>query len=102
MAPTRRKDRWRGGRSRSKGLPTWMAILGILVLFAAVGAAGWFVWRRMQADAFDAATLCPATGATGELAILLDITDPLGATQSLTLRAALERMVADSPRGTLV
>ena len=44
----------------------------------------------------------PAGGATGSLAILLDLTDPLGATQSIALRSELERMVVESPRGTLV
>jgi hypothetical protein len=101
-ASTRRRDRYRGGRSRSKGLPPWAAILGIVVLLGVSGAAAWFAFRQVRADAIDEATLCPKAGATGELAILLDITDPLGATQSLTLRAALDRMVEASPRGTLV
>jgi hypothetical protein len=89
-----------GGGKR--GLSARAAILGIVVLLAVVAAAGWFVTRQIRADAIDEATLCPATGATGELAILLDITDPLGATQLLTLRSELERMVVDSLRGTLV
>ena len=55
----------------------------------------------MRADALDGDAL-PAGGATGSLAILLDLTDPIGATQSINLRSELERIVVDSPRGTLV
>jgi hypothetical protein len=87
---------------RKGGLPAWAAILGILVLLGASGAAAWLAFRQVRADAIDEATLCPAAGATGAIAILLDITDPLGATQLITLRSELERMVVDSPRGTLV
>ena len=92
---------YRPGGAR-RGLSARAAIFGIVVLLAVVAVAAWFVTRQIRADAIDEATFCPATGATGELAILLDITDPLGATQLLTLRSELERMVVDSPRGTLV
>jgi hypothetical protein len=77
-------------------------VLGIAAVLGLAGTGGWLAWRQVRADAVDQARLCPTGGATGSLAILLDLTDPLGATQSITLRSELERMVVESPRGTLV
>ena len=87
---------------RRHGLPVWASVLGIAAILGLTGVGGWLAWRQVRADAVDLATLCPTGGATGSLAILLDLTDPLGATQSITLRSELERMVVESPRGTLV
>jgi hypothetical protein len=87
---------------RTHGLPTWASVLGIAAIVAFAGGGAYFVVRQVRADAVDEATLCPKGGATGSLAILLDLTDPLGATQSITLRSTLEGMVVDAPRGTLV
>lgn len=95
------RDRYRR-RRRGHGLPPWLAALGILMLVVLVGAGGWFAYQQMQADRIDAATLCPVDGATGSLAILLDMTDPLGATQAINLKAELSEFVMGSPRGTLV
>lgn len=97
----RGRDRY-GTRSRGRGMPAWLAITGIVVLLAGVGTAGWLVLRQAGRDAIDEATLCPLDGATGSLAILLDLTDPLSATQSIALRAKLDRTIDASPRGTLV
>ena len=97
----RRPDRYRP-RSRSQGVPSWLKVVSIVAILALAGAGAWWAFRQVRADAVDEATLCPVTGATGSLAILLDITDPLSATQSITLRSDLERMVVESPRGTLV
>lgn len=94
-------DRYRA-RRRGRGLPIWLSVLGILALLGTAGATVWFVLRQMRSDAVDAATLCPLDGATGLTAILLDMTDPLGATQALALRAKLDALVLGSPRGTLV
>ena len=87
---------------RRHGLPGWLSVTGIVAVVGLAGAGGWLMWRQVRADAVDEATLCPAAGPVGSLAILLDLTDPLGATQSLNLRSELERMVVESPRGTLV
>lgn len=89
-------------RRPGQGRPVWLITLGIVALLAAVGGVSWFAFRQVQADRMDAATLCPTDGAVGTLAILLDMTDPISATQSLALRAALDKMVLASPRGTLV
>jgi hypothetical protein len=91
----------RGPVRARHGLPGWVSALGIAAVLGLAAGGGWAMWRQVRADAVDA-SLCPAAGAVGELAILLDMTDPLGATQSLNLRSALERMVVESPRGTLV
>ncbi len=98
---SRPKDRY-PSRRRSHGTPPWLAALGIFALLGVVGTGAWFAYRQVEADRVDEATLCPADGATGSLAILLDMTDPLGATQSINLRAQLSDFVMDSPRGTLV
>lgn len=101
MAPRARRSTGRSAPLR-RGPRQWPKVVGIAALLALAGAGGWALFRQQRADAIDAETLCPETGATGELAVLLDITDPLGATQSLRLRAELERLVVESPRGTLV
>jgi hypothetical protein len=67
-----------------------------------MGTVAWFAYKQVQADRIDEATLCPLDGATGALAILLDMTDPLGATQSINLQAELSEFVMESPSGTLV
>lgn len=97
----RRKDRYRP-RRHGHGVPPWLAGLGIVALVGVVGFGGWFAYQQIQADRIDEATLCPVDGATGSLAILLDMTDPLGATQSINLQAELSDLVMSSTRGTLV
>ena len=91
-APVRRRD----------GLPGWVSVVGIVAVVGVALGGGWLMWRQVRGDAVDAASLCPAAGATGGLAILLDLTDPLGATQSINLSSELVRLVVESPRGTLV
>lgn len=98
---TRRKDRYRPGR-KSQGMPPWLAAAGIMLLLAGAGTAGWLAYQRVQEDRTDDATLCPVDGATGSIAILLDMTDPLGATQAINLKAELSDIVMQAPRGTLV
>lgn len=98
------RARRRSGRSPARGrpgTPEWVKVIGIAALLAVAGAGGWALWRQQRGDQVDA-RLCPLDGATGSLAILLDLTDPVGATQSVALRAELERRVVESPRGTLV
>lgn len=95
-------DRYASRRRPGQGAPAWLAVAGILLLVAVVGAAGWFAFRQVKADEIDEATLCPLTGATGSLAVLLDMTDPVSGTQALALHAALDKAVLGSPRGTLV
>lgn len=97
----RRKDRYRP-RRHAHGVPPWLAVLGIVALVGAVGVGAWLAYRQVQADRVDETTLCPVDGATGFVAILLDMTDPLGATQSINLQAELSDLVTNSARGTLV
>jgi hypothetical protein len=73
----------------------------LTVLLAAAGGA-WAVRGMLKDDAVDSVTLCPANGAGGSLVFLFDLTDPLGTTQSMALRAFVEDRIARSPRGTLV
>jgi len=92
----------RSGPVSPRGLPAWVSVLGIAAILGLAGVGGWLAWRQVRADAVDQTTLCPTEGATGSLAILLDLTDPLGTTQSITLRSEVERLVVESQRGTLV
>lgn len=92
----------RYGRPAREGAGAWVWWLSTAVLAALIGGGAWFAFNVSRGDAIDAATLCPPGGATGSLAVLLDLTDPLSATQAMSLRASLDGLIAEAPRGTLV
>lgn len=74
----------------------------ILAALVAFGGIGWTLWRASGAPAIEAASLCPETGPAGHLAILLDTTDPVAPAQLRTVRAEVERLVAEAPDFTRV
>lgn len=100
-SPGRGRSRY-GRSARRRGAASILYGLGIAGLIILLGAVAWYVRGIRHADAIDEATLCPADGAVAATAVLLDLTDPLTATQSLALRSFLEDRIAASPRGTLV
>lgn len=75
-------------------------VLGTLALVALAGVA-WFEWSRPPAA--DAATMCPASGPTGQVVLMVDTTDPLTFTQrrawDVLLKDLVQRRV---PRDTLL
>lgn len=100
--PTRSPARAVARRPRRRGTSLiWYVALAALVLL--VGGIGWGIVRVLDGQVeYDAATLCPADGAMGRLVILLDLTDPLGATQTATLRQRLDAAIAAAPEQTMI
>jgi hypothetical protein len=96
----RRGSRYGPSPNAGGGALLYGALIALLV--AGVGFGAWAVRDMTKDDTIDSATLCPATGATGLLALLFDLTDPISTTQSLALRAFVEDRIATSPRGTLI
>ncbi|PWJ18337.1 hypothetical protein [Jannaschia seohaensis] len=93
----RRRSRRRGGAGK-----TVVGVLLIAVALAGFGGLGWMLWDRAQAPGLDAATLCPADGPVGHLAILIDTTDPISPTQLARARAEITREIAAAPDFTRV
>lgn len=95
--------RRRPRRRRSRGGITILIGAGLIVVaLAAFGGIGWALWRATDGPAIDEASLCPETGPAGQLAILLDTTDPVAPAQLRTARAQVERLVTEAPDFTRV
>lgn len=93
----------KGKSARRKGSSSFWAGVLLAVLLAAVSAVAVVVFRMVaEAPTYDEATLCPTSGPTSSLAILLDLTDPVSATQSQSLHRILNERVDAAPVGTLI
>lgn len=97
MARSRRKSRRRGG---SGGV----ILLGITLLVAAVGLLGGMAYLRITVspEKLDVDTLCPDTGPKAQMAILLDMTDPVSASQLSAARSLIEREIDRASPGTRI
>lgn len=92
-------------RSRRKGNGPGTTLLGVALIagaLAAFGAIGWLVFTESKRPGIDAASLCPEDGPSGHLAILLDTTDPVSATQLQAARARIEAQITAAPDFTRV
>ncbi|MBZ4691370.1 MAG: hypothetical protein JG765_2621 [Cereibacter sp.] len=63
---------------------------------------GYLYWKSSSKAQLDTATLCPETGSVGDLAILIDMTDPVSLTQLQAARQAIEKRIDEAPVGTRV
>lgn len=102
MASRRTRKRRAGRKSKAAASNiAWGALL-----FALVGigiAGGYFAWSYASSrPSIDEATLCPGTGPTGALVVLLDLTDPLTQQQGARLRTLLEDRIASLPQDTMI
>lgn len=91
-------------RRRADGRP-WAAIVGgTVLLVVALGAVGGALWHQSRSkDAGLDPRLCPSTGPTGHVVLLVDKTDPLNFTQKTAFNARLKDLVERQvPQGTLV
>lgn len=97
--PSRRSPQRIGSTTRSSII--WG--LAATTLVALAGGAFWQVRSVTKQEAIDTVTLCPlSSGATQGLTILLDLTDPLSATQAAALRLRLGQEFDEAPRGTRI
>lgn len=69
-------------------------------VLAVIGGVAYFFWTR--APALNEATLCPATGPRGYVALLIDKTDPLTFTQRQAFLALMRDVVLSVQPGELV
>jgi len=91
----------RSGRKVSLSDVVW--ILVILLVLAAVGAGLLFFLKVKDIHRIDAETLCPAaTGPTGFVVVLLDLTDTLPPSQAARLSQELEREFQRAGTGTMI
>lgn len=101
MARRRRTSRSRRRSGAGSGTTLLGAVL-IVVGLSVIGGIIWFVIDESSKPGVDIASLCPADGPTGHLAILLDTTDPVAATQLQAARSRIERLIDDAPDFTRV
>ena len=101
MARRRRRG---GGRARGRGggAGTVMGAGLIALALSAFGALGWVLVDRASAPGIDEASLCPEDGPAGHMAVLIDMTDPVSATQLAAARARLDRLIEAAPVNTRV
>lgn len=69
-------------------------------VIAAIGGVAYFLWNR--GPGLDEATLCPASGPRGYVALLVDKTDPLTFTQRQAFLGVMRDLVASVQPGELV
>jgi hypothetical protein len=100
---TRRTRKRRAGR-KSRAAASNIAWGALLVALVGIGiAGGYFAWSYASSrPSIDEATLCPDTGPTGALVVLLDLTDPLTQQQGARLRTLLEDRIANLPQDTMI
>jgi len=87
-------------RRRSSGNLLWVSIIIIAVVLVGGGFAAIDRFKRLSA--IDVETLCPDSGPSGALAVLLDLTDPLEETQAIRLRTILGSEFNAADKGTLI
>jgi hypothetical protein len=77
----------------------WAALGGLFVTGVIVAAAIWMLSRPAGLDK----RLCPASGPTGQIVLLVDKTDPLSFTQKQAFEGLLDRLIAQRvPSGYLL
>ena len=96
MAVKRHKRRSKKGQSDF----WWYVAIAFSVII--VGAAIWFITGLTKANRFDEATLCHDGGPKNAYLVLLDLTDPLSATQSARLHAVIDKTVASLSVDTMI
>lgn len=92
MARNRRRKNKNGGV-----IVPILAILGIGGLTAAMAGTYYYMSIGSQGPVINEASLCPETGPTNYLAILVDTTDPMSQTQLHAARQQIERRIAEAP-----
>ena len=86
-----------GGGARA----AWIVALALVLGGAGVAAYAVVAYLGGRPN-FDDATLCPQDGPPAALAVLLDLTDPLGPAQAARLRTLIDAEVARAPVHAMV
>lgn len=92
-------------RSRSREYGGGWVILAILMIAAVViivAGAIWLYQKAQMVEQYDSVSLCPASGETGNLIILIDKTDPVSMTQLAMVRNRIKRNIDDAETGTRI
>lgn len=93
-----RRRRSRGGK-KSRILPILIIVASLVVLIGAGVAA---VMLKRGVTQIDPTTLCPRDGATGTIAVLFDLTDPLTRAQASVIHTRIENMIERAEVGALL
>ncbi|MBV0892604.1 hypothetical protein KTN05_12160 [Paracoccus sp. Z118] len=101
----RKRTRGRAGgfksrKSRRRGGPNPLLLLGAAAAVAGIGALFYLQSRTATAMSIDPATLCPPGGPAGMTAILIDVTDALAPSQAAKLLEFVEEEVRQAPIAT--
>ncbi len=60
----------------------------------------WMSWDKRES--IDKASLCPSSGPSGAIVLIIDATDGLTAFQRTAISAEFERLIRDEPSGTMI
>ena len=100
-APRRRRSPRPGGGSRNgSNSLVWYVVIGACVILIAGAFA--LTYHLISKRQIDETTLCRLSGPINVTSILLDLTDPLSATQQNRLRTAIEDEIATSSTDTMI
>ena len=90
-------------RKHAGGSGQTLQAIGMIVLAVViVGGFGLLAWKAFSKPVLDVVTLCPEGGSVGDLAILIDMTDPVSLAQLQAARQTIEKRIAQAPVGTRV
>lgn len=97
-----RRPRSRRSLRKSDAFPVGWAIAGAAALVAIAVGFGWLYTGALQANPErDADTMCPKTGPTEQVLVLVDVTDPVGTIAQADILNQLNAMADTLPKGGL-
>src|SRR5262245_14383005 len=91
-----RRSRSRKAKSDDRRTGILLAILGVVILSALVGA---FLWVKRTKIPLDQATNCPRTGPRAVHVVLFDRTDPISPLQGQRIRQKMNELRDAAPFG---
>lgn len=91
-----------GRSSGTSGSTIGLIVLLFLGSVVLAGGIGYFYIQAQNVTKLEADTLCPVSGPTGQLAILIDKTDPVTIRQLSFAQAKIEDLVEAAPAGTRI
>jgi hypothetical protein len=97
MARRKRKSRRSGSRVRANFLGAALGLIAVL----GFGTLAYFKFT-LAPETLDPVTLCPVSGPEAQMAILLDMTDPVSASQLAAARSMIEREIDRAALGTRI